>query len=189
LPKGRVDEIVVHPRDNDLVLASHGRSIWIMDDITPLQQLTPDVMQKDAVLFAPREAVLWKGDRRNVTATPGARWAGEVAPRGTAIAFYLKDAAPEAKITITDTVSGEVFRTMIVRGQRGLNRVQWNLVSDPPPQQQGGGQQGGGQQAGGRGGGGGGRQAEPGVYKVTLSVGNKDMGSQILRVVEDVWLK
>ncbi|HEX6322407.1 MAG TPA: hypothetical protein VFZ36_01675, partial [Vicinamibacterales bacterium] len=185
LPKGRVDEVVVHPRDNDLVLASHGRSIWIMDDITPLQQLTPEVAEKDAVLFAPREAVLWKADRRNVTATPGARWEGETAPRGTAIAFYLKNEAPEAKITITDTVSGEVFRTMILRGQRGLNRVQWNLAGDPPDQQQGQ-QQGGGR--GGRGGFGGGPQAEPGVYRVTLSVGGKDVGTQTLRVLEDVWL-
>ncbi len=184
LPKGRVDEVVVHPRDGDLVLASHGRSIWIMDDITPLQQMTPEVLAKDAVLFAPREAVQWTQDRRNNTEVPGSKhWEGEVAPRGTAIAFYLKQDAGDVKITIADTVTGQAFRTITTKGEKGLNRVQWNLASDPPAQQQGGGQG-----FGGRGGGGGGRQATPGIYKVTLTVGGKDAGTQTLRVLEDTFL-
>lgn len=187
LPRGRVDEVVVHPRESDLVLASHGRSIWIMDDISPLQQLTPELMQKDAVLFAPRDAVLWKTDRRNITAVPGSKhWEGEVAPRGTAIAFYLKNDAPDIKLTIVDTVTGQAFRTITMKGDKGLNRVQWNLAGDPPPQQAG---QGGGQAfGGGRSGLGGGPQARAGVYRVTLSAGGTDAASQTLRVLEDVWL-
>ena len=47
----RIDDILVHPRDNDLIVATHGRSIWIADDITPLQQLTPAVPPQDATLF------------------------------------------------------------------------------------------------------------------------------------------
>ena len=51
LPVVRIDDVLVHPRDNDLVLATHGRSVMVMDDITPLQQLTPDrAVQRDAVL-------------------------------------------------------------------------------------------------------------------------------------------
>ena len=41
LPTARVDDILVHPRDGDLIVATHGRSVWIADDITPLQQLAP----------------------------------------------------------------------------------------------------------------------------------------------------
>ncbi|MEX2271642.1 MAG: hypothetical protein WD690_09235 [Vicinamibacterales bacterium] len=186
LPKGRVDEVVVHPRDGDLVLASHGRSIWILDDITPLQQLTAETLEKDAVLLTPRDAVLWKTDRLNNTEVPGSKhWEGEVAPRGTAIAFYLKQDAPDVKLTIADTVTGRPFRNITMKGEKGLNRVQWNLAGDPPAQEPGA-QQGGGR--GGRGGGGG-PQARVGVYRVTLSVGGKDAGSQTLRVLEDEWLK
>src|SRR5690606_39110483 len=48
LPTVRVDEVLVHPRDNDLVLATHGRSVWILDDITPLQQMTNETLQREA---------------------------------------------------------------------------------------------------------------------------------------------
>ena len=50
LPTGRIDDVMVHPRDNDLILAHHGRGIWIMDDISALQDLTPDAMDADATL-------------------------------------------------------------------------------------------------------------------------------------------
>ena len=62
LPVVRADDVLVHPRDNDLVLATHGRSVWIMDDVTPLQQLTREVMAENVFLMQPREAVVWKGD-------------------------------------------------------------------------------------------------------------------------------
>ena len=72
IPNVRVDEVVVHPRDNDLVLATHGYSIWIMDDVTALQQMaaaTPTA----PTLYKPREAVQWKTDRRNQTEVPGSK--------------------------------------------------------------------------------------------------------------------
>ena len=56
-PTVRTDDILVHPRDGDLIVASHGRSIWIADDITPLQQLTPAVAAQDVVLFDARPAI------------------------------------------------------------------------------------------------------------------------------------
>ncbi len=88
LPTFRVDDVLVHPRDHDLILATHSRGIWIMDDITALQNMTADTMAKDAVVFKPRDAVMWKPDRKNQTEVPGDKWwEGEVAPRGTAIAY------------------------------------------------------------------------------------------------------
>ena len=51
LPTVRIDDILVHPRDNDLIVGTHGRSIWIIDDITPLQQLSEAVTTADAHLF------------------------------------------------------------------------------------------------------------------------------------------
>jgi photosystem II stability/assembly factor-like uncharacterized protein len=187
LPVGRVDDVMVHPRERDLILATHSRSIWIMDDISALEQLTDENTAKDAVLFPVRDAVLWKTDRRLGTEVPGDRqWAGENAPRGSVVSFYTKTAG-EAKITVTDTAESTEYRTETMPAAAGLNRWQWNLCSTPIATPQGGRFGGGG---GGFGGGcqGGGRVAQPGVYKVTVTVGGKDIGSQTMRVLEDIWL-
>jgi hypothetical protein len=162
LPVVRIDDMVIHPRENDLVLATHGRSIWIMDDISALQQLTPEAMAQDAVLFTPRNAVLWKSDirlRRQVTGVKN--FTGENAPPGTAISYYLRTVpSGDVKITIRDLTSGDFVRTIDGSRLAGMNRIQWDLCSDPRPVPQGagrgGGGGGGGGCGGGRGGGGGG---------------------------------
>jgi len=189
LPIGRTDEVLVHPREHDLVLATHSRSVWIMDDITALENMTEEQMAKDAALFPTRDAVAWKTDRRLGTEIPGDKWwEGESAPRGTAIAYYAKAAGGDAKITITETATGAEFRTQTAPSAAGLNRWQWDLCSTPIATPAGGGRGGGG--GGGFGGGcqGGGRAAQPGVYKVTVNVGGKDIGSQTFRILEDIWL-
>jgi photosystem II stability/assembly factor-like uncharacterized protein len=180
LPVVRIDDVIVHPRDNDLVLATHGRSIWIMDDITALQQLTPEVLAQDATLFAPREAVLWKNDRRLARSVTGHKnFEGESAPDGAAIAYYLKDGTGgDVAITITELATGRVFRTLSGPGEAGLNRIQWNLRGDPPPREEGG-FGGGGQQQG--------PMADAGLYRISLSVGGREH-IQTLAVVDDLWM-
>jgi photosystem II stability/assembly factor-like uncharacterized protein len=214
LPHGRVDEVVVHPRDNDLVLGTHGYSVWVMDDITALQQIANEVPTAPT-LFTPREAVQWKTDRRNMTAVPGGKhWVGENMPRGTAISWYLPQATTEqVLVTITNTATGTDVRSCLGTGDAGMNRFQWTLSGNPG---QGGGRGGrggfggrGGQQAaepeaapeiqpcvapaggggrGGRGGFGGGGGIGPGVYKVTLAIGGKEIGTETFNIVEDIWL-
>jgi photosystem II stability/assembly factor-like uncharacterized protein len=195
LPVVRIDDVVIHPRDNDLILSTHGRSIWIMDDVTALQQLAE--VKEDVHLFQPREAVAWKSDilqRRSVTGSKN--FQGESAPAGTAVSYLLKTSAKGVKITITDLASGEVFRTMDGSETAGMNRVQWNLCSDRRPATPGqgfvGGGGGGGACGGGFGGGGGqggiARQAEPGIYRVTLTVGGKDYTRNVT-VLKDDWMR
>src|SRR5258706_8951703 len=58
LPSVRVDDILIHPRDRDLIVATHGRSIWIADDISPLEQMNKAAANTDLTLFDPRPAVL-----------------------------------------------------------------------------------------------------------------------------------
>ena len=159
LPAGRIDEVLVHPRDNDLIIAHHGRGIWIMDDVSALQQLTADMLAKDApTLLKPREAVIWKADRMNQTEVPGNKWwEADPAPRGTAIAYYLKSApAGDVLVTISNTATGNAVRTCVGTKNAGMNRFQWALTGDPAP---GGGGGGGGR--GGGGGAGGGRAGAP----------------------------
>ncbi len=72
LPTVRVDDVVVHPRDNDLVLGTHGRSIWIVDDISALQQLADATTMTDAHLFDVRPATKWMTDIQRATGLGGA---------------------------------------------------------------------------------------------------------------------
>ncbi|HSP64441.1 MAG TPA: hypothetical protein VLQ90_15735, partial [Pyrinomonadaceae bacterium] len=128
LPRVRVDDILVHPRDNDLIIGTHGRGIYILDDVSALQQLTPKVMDADAFLFDVRPGTQWFNDVRLSRYTGGAKLFRGTNPQpGTAISYYLK-AAPsgDVKITITD-YTGKVIRTIVGTKEAGLNRMQWNL--------------------------------------------------------------
>src|SRR6185295_10070679 len=73
LPTVRVDDILIHPRDNDLILGTHGRSIWIIDDITALQQMTATVQSTDATLFDIRPATAWANDVQKAILVEGAK--------------------------------------------------------------------------------------------------------------------
>jgi hypothetical protein len=178
-PTVRTDDILVHPRENDLIVASHGRSVWIADDITPLQQLTQAVRDSDATLFDIRPTIAWLNDQQNNQQVGGHMFFyGETAPRAAAINYYLKSAATgDVKVTITNA-TGATIRTLDGPKTAGINRVMWNLA----PQPQAGQQQGG--FGGGRGGGG---AVEPGTYNVTLEVAGKKF-TKPLQVLQDRWL-
>ena len=135
LPRVRIDDLLIHPRDGDLIVATHGRSFYIADDITPLQQMaSPAAGPK---VFDPRPAVLWKNDREATRRATAKQFRGENPQGGTAINF-LASSAGEATITISDA-SGKALRTQKVPAQAGLNRWQWDLLGDAPqltPEQQ-----------------------------------------------------
>ena len=194
LPVVRIDDILVHPRDNDLVLATHGRSIWIMDDVTPLQQMTASALAVDAHLFEPRSAILWRDDiRQRRSVTGNMNWEGENAPVGTSIAYHLKSApSGDVRITIRQVGDTAVFRTMTGTRLAGLNQVRWNLCSTLRPVRSGGGGGGGGFGGGPCSEGQGqnrmvGSLAEPGAYVVTLTVNGREY-SRSVTVLEDIWM-
>jgi photosystem II stability/assembly factor-like uncharacterized protein len=183
LPTVRIDDILVHPRDNDLIVGTHGRSIWIMDDLTALQQLTDAALAADVTLFTPRPAVSWRTDTtQSITVGGNKHFRGESPAPGTAISYYLKAVpAGDVKLTISD-ITGRVVREMTGTKDVGLNRVQWNLRGNAPAGRSGGTGAGGGQAAGGGGGRGGfGAPAvEAGTYLLKLSVGGKDYTQRIV---------
>lgn len=164
MPWVRVDDILVHPRDNDLIVGTHGRSIWILDDITPLQQLSDQVMAAEHHVFDVRPAAAYVNDIQRSISVEGAKnFRGENPERGAAISYYLKAAAPgDVTITISD-VTGRELRTLEAPQTAGLHRVYWNLSA-------GGGGRGRGQQGAGA------EAQEPGAQPVTA--GQQQSGQQ-----------
>ena len=124
LPSVRIDDVMVHPRDNDLILGTHGRSIWIMDDITALQQLSDDLMKTDEQVLDIRPATAWTNDIQRAILVEGAKhFRGQNPPRGAAISYWLKSApSADVRITITD-ITGREIRSLEGTKEAGLNRV------------------------------------------------------------------
>jgi hypothetical protein len=149
LPTVRIDDILVHPRDNDLIVGTHGRSIYVIDDITPLQQLSDATTATDATLLDIRPAVAWTTDIQKAILVEGAKFfRGQNPAQGSAISYWLKsDQNADVRITVSD-VTGREIRALVGTKTAGLNRVQWDLRAA------GGGGRGRGQ-------GGGGGQAPP----------------------------
>ncbi|MCH8286327.1 hypothetical protein IIB79_07330 [candidate division KSB1 bacterium] len=59
MPTVEIHDLYIHPRDGDLIAGTHGRGAWILDNITALQEYTPEVMEKSAHLFSVRPATIW----------------------------------------------------------------------------------------------------------------------------------
>jgi photosystem II stability/assembly factor-like uncharacterized protein len=186
LPTVRVDDLLIHPRDNDLIVGTHGRGIYILDDITALQQLTRSkVLDTDSFLFDVRPATQWLSDVRLSRYSGGSKLYRGLNPApGTAISYYLKS-VPSGDVTITiSDYSGKVVRNITGTKEVGLNRVQWNMRGNPP-------QRPANLPQGGGGGGGGfgaffnqGPLLEPGTYNLKLSVGGKEFTTKVVVEVD-----
>jgi photosystem II stability/assembly factor-like uncharacterized protein len=127
LPTLAVNDLVIHPRDNDLVLGTHGRGIWILDNVNALQELTGDVLAAEAHLFGiePAEMIRYV----SVKAQEGDLvFKGKNPPAGAIIDYYLREEPGESEIALTvlDAAGNEV-RTLEPSRKRGINRVVWDL--------------------------------------------------------------
>jgi photosystem II stability/assembly factor-like uncharacterized protein len=132
LPTVRIDDIIVHPREHDLIAGTHGRSIWIVDDISPLEQWTEEATKGDAYLFDVRPGTAWINDIQKQLQVGGAKnFRGQNPAPGTSVGYWLKNAASNVKITIAD-ITGREVRSIDGTKEAGLNRVQWDLRATPP---------------------------------------------------------
>ncbi len=170
LPNVSVHDILIHPRENDLILATHGRSLYVFDDATPIQQLTADILQQDAHLFSVRPALRF-ASRFTRYGIGEKIFTGSNPPYGALITYYLKsklDDKATFKIQILDQAGKLVQELEKPSREKGLNRVAWNLrygggeVRRPPSEEEtafGGGPRG--------------PQVLPGNYTVKLMVNGK----------------
>jgi photosystem II stability/assembly factor-like uncharacterized protein len=141
LPTVAVHDILIHIRDNDLVLATHGRGLWVLDDITPLQQISAGTLDQLLVLFDVRPAV-----RAAALATRyGLGDAVFRAPNpsaGALFTYFLKEKVEKGttlKLEVLEA-SGRTIRTLTgIPGEAGLNRAPWDLRGDGPRPRNGAG--------------------------------------------------
>jgi photosystem II stability/assembly factor-like uncharacterized protein len=201
LPTVAVHDIVIHPRERDVILGTHGRGLYILDDITALEQWRPQLESHPVYLFTQRQATLWEDQSR--TGQMGDNtFAGQNPPSVQPINLGRRDrtrlvntpiitlylgagAAGEATLEIT---GGEgQSRTVQIPARPGITRYAWDGRFDPEPGAGGTGRRGG-RGAGGRGqGGGGGRgggagRLTPGTYSLKLTLGDASAtGTLLLR--------
>ena len=131
-PAVAVRDIVVHPRESDLVLATHGRGIWIVDDITPLRKLTPEIMAQDAVFLQGKPAQ----QRLNANggwAEGSAVFTGANPPDAALITYYQnkRHVFGKMKLEIFDA-QGKFVDTLAPNSRRGISRVEWPMRLKAP---------------------------------------------------------
>ncbi len=187
--------LVIQEHFNDLVAGTYGRGFWILDDLSPIQQLTPEVVASDAHLFAPRDAY-----RFNDVTEPMIMfedWTnGENPPNGASINYWLADDSDRRVQVRVEDANGQTVSTVDGTSGAGFNRVWWNfrgvapdqieyrtrpLYADWFPLSADGVRVSGG----GFFGGGGGPRQPPGSYTVTLVIDGEDRGTHPLTVLQD----
>lgn len=173
LPTVAIDDILVHPREQDLVVATHGRSLYVVDDLRPLQEMNATVAAKAAHLFTIRPATAyeplpgWKDSGGN------AEFRGANPPVGALISYWVKGyTGAEASFVVTDA-AGATVANLSGPGTPGLNRITWDLKPTQDLLSPYGGD--------GR------RTVRPGEYTVTMTYGAvKDVQKVVVDVLPGI---
>jgi len=136
LPTVRVDEITLHPRDNSMLIATHGRALWILDHLAPIQEYTAAQSAGGAKLFSIDPALEWKayGDK-NEEFWAHQYFMGENPPKQAVIQYDLTSPAQKAELTVADS-TGKELRQIDLSGSRlkaGIQSACWDFRVDPLP--------------------------------------------------------
>jgi len=166
MPASPIHDLVIHPRENDLVVGTHGRGIYVTD-ISPLQELDEDVLSQDAYMFEIRPKIQWTYKRRG--RIYGQRqFIVPNEPSGLVINYYLKNQLDkQAKVTIKDAYGAELA-TLKGKAAAGINRVVWDMRKKLADEEQPSLQEEGIREAGQQG-----ELVPPGEYRVILEVDQK----------------
>ena len=130
-PTVPVDDVVIHPRDNDLVVATHGRALYVLDDVSPLSGMTAGVAAAELHLFPPRAATIlqrWKHESYSAQRV----FAGPNPPFGAIFTYHVKTPAKGRAAIVIRDASGTVVRELDGTTDAGFNRVVWDLRSTAP---------------------------------------------------------
>ncbi|MES2702054.1 MAG: glycosyl hydrolase [Bacteroidota bacterium] len=171
-----VRDIAIQPKTNDLVIATHGRGIMVVNDISPIRSLTKDVVEQEVVLFENKPIPISWGPYGGGGSPVSGGWWGGNPERIPSIEYYLKDRSQkEVKIEIYDA-AGKLVQSVPGTKRKGINKVDWNLRYTPPKTATGGSKADfGGFIA---------PMVMPGTYTVKLKVGDKEY-TKPLQLVHD----
>jgi photosystem II stability/assembly factor-like uncharacterized protein len=131
-PVVAVRDLAIQSRENDLILATHGRGIWIVDDITPLRALTPDLLTQEATFVSARP-VQQRIEGSGGWANGDAAFVGDNPPDAAVITYYQRSRHlfGKLKLEVLDS-SGRVIDELPASKRPGLNRVTWTMREKPP---------------------------------------------------------
>ncbi len=174
LPTVRVDEMTLHSRDNAMIVATHGRALWVLDHLEPIQEYTA-AQNADAKLFTVPTALEWRTkDDRNDEFWGHQYFLGENPPNEAVVQYFLKSPMTDLSLRVSDA-AGKVIRTVKIpaaKSQPGIQTACWDMRGEPivaPVDSGAGGGRGGRGGGGGRGGRGG--SAVPGVPQPVPTAG------------------
>lgn len=192
LPTVAIHDIVVHPRDNDLVIGTHGRGIWILDNINVIEGLSAEVLSQAAHVFRTRPTLQFNTFNRGRGNRGTTYFSAPNPPRGVILDVWVApsalgdgDQAARAQLTIRDRNGALVRRMQLPRGSAagGLHRLVWDMRYDPTWVAPRGEAGGGGGFRGGRGT----VQSPwvlPGRYEARLTVGDA-MSATPIEIIGD----
>jgi photosystem II stability/assembly factor-like uncharacterized protein len=128
-----VRDIQVHPRTHDLIVATHGRGIFILDDIRQLSELTPEILEKDVYVFPTPDLVLSQGKFGYGGPNIQGEWAVGNPPFTPPISYYFRNRLSTGKVSI-DILDeqGKLVQNLPGTILKGINKVYWNLCETPP---------------------------------------------------------
>ncbi len=135
LPTVAVYDLLIHPREGDLIAGTHGRSIWILDDLSPLRQWRPELASSVGHFFAPKTATKWL-EINTGRKQPDFEFRGENPRPGAKLDFFLQNAASgdTALITVRELAGPHAF-SFKAAAQTGLNRAYWNFRLECTPEE------------------------------------------------------
>ncbi|MCL1892694.1 MAG: hypothetical protein FWG02_00470 [Holophagaceae bacterium] len=181
-PDTLVKEIAVQERDRDLAIGTYGRGIYVAD-IYPIKEFKPEIFEKAVHFFEPEPGIKWnRFERRGDTAGVPNRAVNP--PVGVNLYYYIKSEASKVNLVIKD-FEGNVLQTLTGTAKAGLQKTFWGFTRDA----------GQGATTVSRGAGGGGARfgrapmLDPGVYKVTLSVDDKEITTHKITIQPDPMFK
>jgi hypothetical protein len=127
-PTIAVRDIQIHPRDMDLLVGTHGRGLWVLDDITPIQNLTSEVLASNFTLFETRDAVLYSYRGNSMYSGPH-QYRAPNPQMGAMINYYIKEklSSKDKIALIIKNSEGQTITALRPTKNKGLNRVVWGL--------------------------------------------------------------
>lgn len=170
-----VRDIVIEPRTNDLVLATHGRGIIIIPDISPIRKITAAVVEQPVVLLNDEPMTLTMGKWAGSFPNSSGDWNGGVNASIPPLQYYLKERANSIQMEVYDK-NGALVQKLSPSNRKGYNKVIWNQRMNPPKTAKGGNQS---EQAAFTA-----PQVLPGEYVVKLKVNGKEY-AQTVQMVHD----